>query len=306
MEQFRISLLSEANIDLVIAGAGGRRAHLDADRREAASADYRLGDTIIELKMLNDEGLAKPERQTKLATLFRQYEEERPVIVLDRARLRQNAQREYDRILEGPIKTAVRSARAQLKQSRAEHSARTSILFLVNNGYTALDHTALSQMAAHRVRNDTQEIDGVVVAGCYFYSDTFDNFFLWPIDYVPINVNRPFTLYERLRSAWNDYAGQFMTGVMQGHITAETIKGPVVDTQFDRGGVTYVKPAPPIGQGSGFFAGGRPRKDSSGLERCPPVATTFPDLSREEWKRFCAAFPDEGLLLTNYKDWQRE
>jgi hypothetical protein len=307
MEQFRIRPLSEADISAVIEAAGGGRAHADADQRCNPGADYLFDEAVIELKALDDEGLAKPERQAKLATLFHQHEQDRPVIVLDRARLPKDAQREYDRILEGPIKTAVRTARTQLKQSRTEFpSTSVSVLFVINNGYTALDHDALLQMVAHRVRNDTREIDGIVVAGCYFHSDTFDSFFLWPIDYVPINVHRQFASYEKLRDAWREYAGRFMTEVIQGRIAADVIKGPVVDTQFDIDGVTYVKPAPPIGGDSSFFIHGRPRKDSSGMERCPPVATTFPDMTREEWTRFRAAFPDEDLLLECYEQWQED
>src|SRR5882724_9084943 len=254
MEPFRVRPLSEADIDAVIEAAGGVRAHADASRRDLPGADYLLGEAVIELKALDDEGLAKPERQAKLATLFRRYEKSRPVIVLDRANLPDDAQRDYDRIMEGPIKKAVSTAKTQLKQSRTEFpTASASILFLINNGYTALDQEALLQMAARRTHNDTSKIDGVVVAGCYYYSDGIDNYFLWPIDYVPINLDRPFALYEKLREAWGEHATKFMSAVMLGQIAPDTIKGPVVDTQFDLDGVTYVKPAPPMGKKSVFF-----------------------------------------------------
>lgn len=307
MEQFRIRPLLEADIDAVIKAAGGIRAHADADRRHRPGADYLLGEAVLELKALDDEGLVKPERQAKLATLFRKHETNRPVVVLDRANLPEDARRDYDRILEGPIKTAVRTARTQLKQSRTEYPATSaSVLFVINNGYTALNHEALLRMVAHRVRNDTQEIDGVVVAGCYFHSDTFDSFFQWPIDYLPINLNRTFPSFDKLRKAWSELSERFMTDVVLGRIAPDRIKGPVVDTQFDIDGVTYVKPAPPIGKESGFFSRGRPRKDSSGLTQCPPVATTFPDLSREEWQLFRAALPHESLLFASYEQWQEE
>jgi hypothetical protein len=307
MEQFRIRPLSEADIDTVIEAAGGVRAHADADRRHSPGADYVLNESVIELKARDDEGLVKPERQAKLAKLFCKHERNRPVVVLDRANLPEDAQRHYDRILEGPIKTAVRTAKTQLKQSRTEHpTTSASILFVINNGYTALNHEALLKMVAHRVRNDTKEIDGVVVAGCYFHSDTFDSFFFWPIEYLPINLSRPFSAFDKLRKAWNELSERFMTDVVLGRIAPDGIKGPVVDTQFNIDGVTYVKPAPPIGKESGFFSRGRPRRDSSGLAQCPPVGTTFPDLTREEWQLFRAALPYEGELLATYEQWQEE
>ena len=75
---FKIRPLSESDIDQVIENAGGARAHPDADRRKQKSADYVLGNCIIELKALDDEGLAKPERQAKLANLFGSLHPNRP------------------------------------------------------------------------------------------------------------------------------------------------------------------------------------------------------------------------------------
>jgi hypothetical protein len=307
MEQFLIRPILEADIDAVIRTAGGIRAHVDADRRHSPGADYLLGEAVIELKALDDEGLVKPERQAKLAMLFNKHETSRPVVVLDRSNLPMDARRDYDRILEGPIKTAARTAKTQLKQSRTEHPGTSaSILFVINNGYTALNHEALLKMVAHRARNDTKEIDGVVVAGCYFHSDTFDSFFFWPIEYLPINLSQPFSSFAKLRKAWHEFSERFMTDVVLGRIALDGIKGPVVDTQFDIDGVTYVKPAPPIGKDSGFFSKGRPRKDSSSLTQCPPVATTFPDLSREEWRLFRAAIPELDALFASYEEWQND
>lgn len=297
MDTFRIHTLSEKQIDAVIEAAGGRRAHPNADRRSKRGADYILEEALIELKGLDDEGLGKPERQGKLAKLFREREFERPVIVIDRERLDEGSQRVYDRVLEGPIKSAVGSARRQLRQSRSEYGGgHTSILFIVNNGYTALNHGALTRMVAHRVRNDTNEIDGVVVAGCYFHGDGFDGHVVWPIDYVPINLIRPFKSYEVLRAAWESFAEQFMTDLVLGRMS-EGMKGPIVDTEFDVDGVTFVKPAPPMGEKSGYYRNGRPRKNSSGIEQCPPVGLTFPEMTRQGFAEFEKAL--RGSLLSH-------
>ncbi|HHQ4389622.1 hypothetical protein [Pseudomonas aeruginosa] len=202
MDHFRLRPISESDIDQVVEDARGKRAHPDADRREQIGADYVLGNCVIELKALDDEGLAKPERQAKLAALFRPFNADRPVVVLDRGSLPPPEQRNYDRILEGPIKTAISKAKKQLKQSRLEHEGTTtSIIWFVNNGYTALDHDALLTLIAHRVRNDTNEIDGIIVSGCYFHSDSFDSFFLWPFEYVPINLDKDFPEFDDLHRA---------------------------------------------------------------------------------------------------------
>lgn len=304
MDHFRIRPLGEPDIDAVVTAAGGSRAHDNAYRRMSVSADYLLENTLIELKGLDDDGLAQPERQIKLATLFKACQPERPVIVLDKKTLPLRSQAAYDRILEGPIKNAVSKARKQLKQSRKEmNDADSSVLLIINNGYTAIDHDALCSLVARRVRNDTTSIDGIIVAGCYYYSDGFDSYFIWPMEFIPINVNRPFPAFQRLRRAWNDHAEMFMTSVVRGEPDGKLLKGPVIDAEFDVEGVRYVKPVPPIGRQSTFYGARRPRRDTSGLDGCPPVAITYPAMSRDEWTLFRRALPNETELEDRYDAW---
>lgn len=305
LELFRVRTLTEEDVLEVIQAAGGRKAHPDADRRDARSADFVLGEALIELKALDDEGFSKPERQRKLAELFKSGNPDKPVIVLDRSSLARAPKRSYDRIVEGPIKTAVASARKQLAQSRAEITQTTvSILLVINNGYAALDHDRLVELVAHRVRQDTSAIDGVVVAGCYYYSDGFDSCFLWPVDYVPINLNAPFTSFPHFREAWNRFADAFMTDLVRGSLRDNPAKYAVIDTVFDVDGTTFVKPAPPMGKRSDFYVRGRPRRDSSGLEVCPPVALVFPGLTRPEWHAVRENV--EGVIgpLVSFEEWQ--
>lgn len=305
MESFLVRKLAEKDIDAVLERAGGKRAHPDADRRDRQGADYVLGDAVLELKALDDEGLGKAERQVRLASLFRDEEDERPVVVIDRDRLTDRAQAEYDKIMQGPIKGAVSSANKQLKQSRREFpETKASILFIINNGYTALDHDELRDIVVRRVRNDTHTIDGVVVAGCYFQTDTFDYNFVWPIDYVPINVAHPFREFEQLREAWNAYADTFMTAVIQGDMSAG--KGPVNDLVFEVDKVTFVKPAPRLGNASAFFVHGRPRRDSLNEQRPPSIATTFAVMTQADWVLLKKALPDDLTLHATYERWKQE
>jgi hypothetical protein len=304
MDHFRLRPISEPDVDQVIDEAGGKRAHPDADRRTEIGADYVLGDCVIELKALDDEGLEKPERQIKLAALFGRFNRNRPVVVLDRNLLPPAEQRNFDRILEGPIKTAISKANKQLKKSRGElEGTTTSIIWFINNGYTALDHDALLNLITHRVRNDTSEVDGVIVSGCYFHSDSFDSFFLWPFEYAAINLDKPFPGYESLHQAWDHMVTQHMTALMQKPPGDRDIKGPVIDTQFEIDGVTYVKPAPPIGGKSEFFRYGRPRLNSTGITTSPPVALVFGDLSFEQWAKFREHLPNSRWLREDYGDW---
>src|SRR3954452_6933473 len=269
MDAFRIRPLTEEDVRTVVESCGGAVAHPDAHQRTERGGDFILEGAAIELKLLDEEGLQKSERQAKLAKLFHNEGFNAPVVVLDRENLSKAGQRAYDRIIEGPIKNAVASARQQLKQTRTERAETTlSILWVINNGYTALNHKELTALIAHRVRNDTSNIDGVIVGGCYFHSDDFDSFFLWPLDYVPVRLDK-FRGFDALHDAWQRFAESFMSRTVVGDLGPDLFKGPVVDTQFEIDAITYVKPAPPIGGASNFFPSGRPRQNSTGLTECP-------------------------------------
>lgn len=302
LPSFRIRRLSEAEIETVIIRAGGKRAHPDADRRSLRGADFVLGPSVIELKILEDEGLDKRERQQKLAKLFRERYPARPTVVLDRGLLDPQGQRAYDRIVEGPVKTAVSSARQQLQQSRSEYNATSTVLWVINNGYSSLRHSALMELVARRARNDSSDIDAVIVSGAYFYSDTFDSFFLWPIDYTPINLDKPFQSFKALWEAWNELAGDRMTALIREPAAADDTKGPVVDLSFRLDGVTYVMPTPPMGRESSFFINGRPRNNSTGITSSPPVATVFAGLSHREWNEFKHRHA-LTVSTADYKEW---
>lgn len=301
MEPFLIRPIAEEDLDAAIQAAGGCRAHPDASRRDAVGADYLLQDAVIELKALDEDGLDKPERRRKLADLFRRYQWDRPVVVLDPRDLPEEGLRQYKAIMQGPIKNGIAHAKKQLKQSRAEHpSATCSVLFLINNSYAALSHPELLALASERVKHDTSQIDVVVVAGCYFHSDDFDSYLLWPMDQMVIHPDHPFTGYDNLRKAWNELSQRLMTDLIQGK---EGSKGPVADATFELDGVTYIKPAPPIGGQSQFFKAGRPRKNSSGINSCPPVATTFPELSPTEWRQLRLLLANPQDVFGTYEDW---
>lgn len=303
MNLFPMFALSEADIAGIVAQAGGFRAHPDADRRELPGADFLVDRTLIELKLLDDEGFSKPARQSKLAKLFLALDPDRPVVVLDPQNLSETDQRKYRSIIEGPLKNAIGKARDQLVQSRSELTdSDGSVLWIVNTGYMALDHDTLQEVVANRVRQDTSKIDGVIVSGCYFHSDGFDGVVLWTMTYVPINIAYNFTAFERLQDSWNAFAERFMTEVVLGKQEAGK-KLAVIDISFDVDGVRFVRPAPSLGQPSDFFVNGRPRANSSGIEECPPVALIVPKLSMTEHAMVLAAVGETDGPLSSYDRW---
>ena len=309
MPSFRIRQLSEDEIEALIIKLEGKRAHPDADKRGLEGADFVLGSSVIELKILEDERLDKLGPQQKLAELFRKRFPQRPTIVLDRDLLDAEGQQEYNNIVEASVKTAVKKASQQLKQSRLEHEAKTTMLWVINNGCSSLDHEVLMELVVRRARNDSSSIDAVVVSGIRFHSDGFDGEFIWPMDCTSIHLDKPFEEFKTLRDAWNKLAEDRMTELVRGSVAIGETKGPIVDLSFKWDGITYVVPAPPMGCNSDFFVKGRPRNDSTGITMgiTPPprVATVFAGLSRSEWTQFkrCKPLPDSFVDFCDYSEW---
>ncbi len=298
----KIRAIDEGALEAAILKFGGRRAHADADRRTAVGADFLIGDAIIELKVLDEDGLDKVDRQDRLAALFSANQPDTPVVVIDPGRLSPDDLRQYKLIMQGPIKTGIAHAKKQLDQSRREYpAANCSVLMVVNNSFTALTHEELLALVEQRVRNDTSKIDAVVVAGCYLHGDGFDTFGIWPIDAVDIHPEAPFTGYELLRRAWGSLAEETMSPLNWDNGGTKAVEE---DKVFERDGVIYIRPARPIGGASKFYVHGRPRKNSTGQSACPPVATSFPAISSTEWRRLRSVLQDPEGLFATFEAWR--
>ncbi|MFK4048215.1 hypothetical protein ACI2KH_25205, partial [Roseomonas mucosa] len=168
-----------------------------------------------------------------------------------------------------------------------------------------LSHQQIAALAAARARNDTSEIDVIIVSGCYYHSDGFDGYFLWPIDIVPLNAAVPFREADFVREAWSALTDAFMTELFRPESRSKASKGPVRDTQFDVDGVTYIRPAPAIGGKSPFYIHGRPRLNGTGMKYCPPVANTFPLVTRHEWEELRRELGDDPDLCESFEEWRR-
>lgn len=122
MKVHPINALHEKDVDEIIDRSGGRRAHEDADRRGKVGADYVLGGTVIELKMLDEEGLGKRERQERIADLFRDSQPNRPVVILDERLLSEAGLRKYRNAVERPITRNLKGQEATKTDPRGEWS----------------------------------------------------------------------------------------------------------------------------------------------------------------------------------------
>jgi hypothetical protein len=264
MDYIRIKNVSEADFDAIVQAAGGFRIASEG------SADYRLNEAIIELKLIQEEGFEKASRQAKIAALFRTQQPKAPVVVLDPDTLDAAQSRDYNNIVAGPMKTHVKKADKQLEATAQRYGPQlTRVLVIINLGYTALAHDEFQSVCLKCVHNDTTKIDFAVCGGIYLHGDKFDYYLLPRFDPLAINLDRPFPSSELLLKAWHSFEEHLATSMITEPIPPGEGRLPVIDLAFELDGVRYVKPAPAVP--SNVFPSGRaPRANTSGLERLRP------------------------------------
>ena len=305
--QLRIGRVTEPDFDRIITRAGGKPWSEISRATNSPNADYLLDGVICELKLIEEEGLEKPERQRRLAELFRQYQQRQPVVVLDPTCLGTEGERRYFKIVAGPIQTAIKKASKQLESTQKDFGTDlTRVVIAINNGYTALTHDEFTHIVLKSARNDTQNIDTVIIGGVYYYTDDFDYCAFFPFEEHPINISRSCSSFERLKEQWDSFADHTMTAVLQGQRPPDSAdKMPVIDIAFDVDGITFVKPAPRMGVPSKFWGAERPRRNSTGLTRCPPVGMTFPDLDESTWEQVRSVLGPSGFLKESFVEWRQ-
>lgn len=302
IQSFKIPPITEADLDAVIKNAGGSRLHPDHDRRDKIGADYRLGNALIELKCLDEEGLDKVERQEKLHQLFKENGSGQPTIILDRDHLQAPNQRTFDRIMAVPIKTAVKKANAQLKQSRSEFpDTKCSVLLIINNNYESLDHDYVCNLVLNRVRQDTSHIDAVVVGGIYLHLDGRHGSLLNPMQ--SFKVKASFNEFNRLKASWEAFTDSFMEKLMQPASKADRTKGPLAEKQFKVGDVIYTRPVPGVQFLEKLLSQSVLMKSYAGKETSVYVAKTLPHISRHEWFLFRDLNAPSIEILDSYEMW---
>jgi len=304
MNPLRINKLAESDFDSIVFDAGGKRFAPEVTE-DGYFADYILNEAILELKLIGEEGILKENRKRKIADIFRENQPNKPTVVLDPTLLSTNESRKYYSLIKQPIQTAVKKASKQLIDTEKRlDSSFTKVLIIMNDGYSALDNNEFVKVVSTSVRNDTSNIDYIIVGGIYFYSDGYDSYFFPKFESIPININHKFPSFQKLHDSWKSWEDKYMTAVVQGQLCKTKSRLPVADIHYNIDGIDYVKPPPPMGKTSSFWPSGiRPRENTTGIDSCPPVAICFPKLSMNAWADFRNKLGDLNELQDTYQEW---
>ncbi len=246
--------ITEDDIKRVIEKAGGGPAVTEPIKEGQKNADCVLGNAIIEIKILTKEGLRSTERHGRIAEIFDKYRNNRPVCVIDPSILSESDRRAYIKVIQSGVKRVVQKSSKQLKQTRLNATgSETNILFIVNDGMQSLTHDDMIDYAEHRIKEDTGEIDAVIVATMPIHGDGFEAFVIPTLEMKKINNDKDFPEFDLLRQHWYNFVDRYLTEYIMGMHQPFATKEPHSDIQFEFNGITYVRPAPIIGMKSDFY-----------------------------------------------------
>lgn len=311
VEPFSAPPFSESEIKLeVVIPSGGRGVKEDASRALDESADFLIGDSVVELKLLDAEPGDNTGLQEEMADLFGSINPGCPTVVIDRSLLDEVGKSRYDNAFGKAIKGAVKKAKKQLRNSLEETGAQRMVLWIVNNTCSALSHDAVLRIASKCIANDTsgkrRGLDALIVSGHYFMSDGFDHHAVYPMDMVPLKGGRPFEEFDVLRNAWGQAVERRTTRIIMSDLADDSggvRKLPIADLKFVLNGVTYVKPAPRMMGRSAFWGQNRPRKRFVPGEDVGPSCTIYAGISESEWGDFTKSRP-ALFPHANFEEWR--
>lgn len=304
MDWLNLTRVQESDFDAIIASIGGRRAVANDSREKEENADYIVGDSAIELKLVEEEPSAKQPKQKKLAHLFGCAQE---TVVMDAEILSESEKNIYYSIFATPLKMALKKASKQLRRtSERNHLQGPSVAIVINNGLYALCADEFENLAFRCASHDTHHIDILLVGGVYYYSDKWNYYCLMPLKEYYINRIESTDLVSNLRTAWNDFCAEnyMRRNILEMDLSLRT-KEPVKDIAFLLGSTLYVKPPPSIGDPSGDYR----REDSTGLTAPAPAARVIPLFTLQGYNSARESIYDTAALKSSfaeYNHWVKE
>lgn len=297
MDYLKISRFTENDFTSIIESIGGRRYSDDDSKETEKNCDYVFEDSLIELKLVEENLIEKKSKRDKLSSLFDENGKPKTIVIAPEL-LSEGRKKQYYRILETPIKTALKTASKQLKKS-SKSKDWVKIALIINNGLSLMMPEEFESVAIKCASNDTSGIDILLVGGSYFFSDKFvDGYAIYPLKEVYLNGVYRADIVDSIRNGWSKFLCEFMTN----QIIKEDLdrnKEPLQDISFKVDDVLYVKPPPRMGKSSFWPNGKRPREDSTNLKTCPPVATLIPRLNNQNYEIAKKIIDDNWKLKDN-------
>lgn len=248
---FPIPKITESFIDGVLYDLGWVR-YTDHYTIESGvpNADYIEKSSVGELKIFEEEGLLKEERQNKISLLFNLFGLAEGVVDLNVEDIPEEFRSKYEDIVSRPFQSAIKKASKQLK-STAEKANLIGdrVIFAVNNGYSSLNADNFERLFVSRCKRDSRTISHAACITIDYYQGNFDSFINCSIGVHKINSNDVWRFEAAFTRLVQEYFNKQMTYMMANQMNPELQRNsiePVKSIFFEREGVRYEFSSPTV------------------------------------------------------------
>ncbi len=228
--------LGEKFVDRIIEHSGGRRLTAEECGIDSRNADYRLDNWILELKDLQEEGLEKEPRQQKLAKLFSAGNWGDHVAIRSDG-LNEEERMAYLEAIGAPIKSQVRSASKQIRQSMKQigtSNLRGCLIFL-NTGYGSLPPSLFEELVEKYAAQCPADINCCICISVWVLTNGFD----WQILFKFHPLDSPEPMVQKLSNAFSTATNEMMTEWARSGFKTKRPLMPLKPIAFEIAGRTF-------------------------------------------------------------------
>lgn len=250
-QMFPIPRITEPFVDFVAEKMGWHRYDdVKEILKGRRNADYLSDDLVVELKIFEEEGLAKDIRQNKVAELYNECFGSEEAVNISFEDVPDKIRKRLKSIVSKPIQGAIKTASKQIKETKEDLNLNADgILIAVNNGYTYLNADNFEEIVLERCRNDSSNIEYAICITVEYHQGRFDAFVLCHVKCYSVKNNVPWKYEEAFRDAFQHRFAHMMSIMMADQMNPEfwvNKLAPVSSISFEREGVTYIREAPPV------------------------------------------------------------
>ena len=211
-------------------------------------ADYVGPNSVGELKIFEEEGLEKEERQKAIAQLLTPYAVSGDLVDIELDTIPSEIRRKFENIVSSPFKSAIKKASKQLRESACVHKATGDrVLVAVNNGYSYLYADSFERLLVSRAKRDSQSIGYAACVNVEYHQSDFDANIFCTTRIHQINSTLAWKYEEAFVEAVGNKFNEAMSVMMANQMDPDLWKNrqnPVKDIHFTKNGVEYIREAP--------------------------------------------------------------
>jgi hypothetical protein len=248
---FPIPKITESFIDVVMTEISWHRyAEMYPVVEGQLNADYVGPNSVGELKIFEEEGLEKDERQKAIAELLTPYAANGDIVDLELDTIPSEIRRKFENIVSTPFKSAIKKASKQLRETASVHRATGDrVLVAVNNGYSYLNADSFERLFVSRAKRDSQSIGYAACVTVEYHQGGFDAYIFCTTRVHQINSSVAWKHEEEFVETVDKKFNEAMSVMMVNQMNPElwqNRQNPVKNIHFTKNGVEYIRGAPYI------------------------------------------------------------